>query len=113
MRITSKTCGAASNVVRLLRLVEKPRRPCSYEPNGWVSCQFLGSCARTRPVGWSVISLEVASALPGPGELVWLKHNGVYRLKTQSLIDHIQHAESDARGRCGRRARHSSPHPKD
>lgn len=44
----------------------------------WVS---LGSCARTRPVGWSVISL-VASVLPEPGELVWLKHNGVYRLRT-------------------------------
>lgn len=43
---------------------------------------------------------------------MWLKYNGVYRLKTQSLIDHIQDAELVDRGRCGRRARHSSPQPK-
>lgn len=43
---------------------------------------------------------------------MWTKRNGVYRLKTQSLIDHIKHAELVDRGRCGRRARHSSPHPK-
>lgn len=57
-------------------------------------------------------SLEVPSVLPEPGGLVWLKHNGVFRLKSQSLIDHIQHADLVDRGRCGRRARHNSPHPK-
>lgn len=43
---------------------------------------------------------------------MWLKHNGVFRLKSQSLIDHIQRADLVDRGRCGRRARHNSPHPK-